>query len=276
MDTSKIKNIIILILLLLNAFLCAAVISDRSRTRSAQAEAWDAAVAAMEKAGISVSEEISGEIETPSVYSLRRDMDSEQKWLEQVLGSVSRSDLGGNIWFYSSDKGQASVRGTGECDILLNADACETGRDMEKTALRFMRQLGLEPDADGARTSAGTDGSGTVELGCIWQGCRVYNAQMSFTFNDEYLMIVSGTRIFEHSVPESRNKVMDELSVMMRFLEVVGEQGFVCSSLNGLEAGYIFSVAVSGEGTLNPVWHFTTDTGEVYINAVTGRVETVR
>ena len=275
MDTSKIKNIIILILLSVNVFLCAVMISDRSQTRSARATAWDAAVAATEKAGISVSEDISGEIETPAVYSLRRGMDSERAWLERVLGSVSCDDLGGNIWFYSSEKGQASVRGTGECDILFNTESFDTGRDAEKTAVRLMKKLGLEPDEDSARISTGSSGV-TVGLDCTWQGCRVYNAQMNFTFNEDYLMMISGTRIFDLSVQESHEGVMDELSVMMRFVEVVGEQGFVCSSLNAVEAGYVFSVAVSGEGTLNPVWHFTTDTGDVYINAVTGRVETVR
>lgn len=275
MDTSKIKNIIILILLSVNIFLCAALLSDRSQARSVRATAWEAAVAAMEKVGISVSEDVSGEIETPAVYSVRREMDSERVWLERLLGEVSCDDLGGNIWFYSSDKGQASVRGTGECDILFNTDAFDTGRDAEKTAVRLMEKLGLEPDGDSARASVGSSG-GTVELDCTWQGCRVYNAQMSFTFNEDYLIMISGTRIFDLSVQESREGVMDELSVMMRFVEVVGEQGFVCSSVNGLEAGYVFSVAVSGEGTLNPVWHFATDTGDVYINAVTGRVETVR
>ncbi len=275
MDTSKIKNIIILILLSVNIFLCAALLSDRSQARSVRATAWEAAVAAMEKVGISVSEDVSGEIETPAVYSVRREMDSERVWLERLLGEVSCDDLGGNIWFYSSDKGQASVRGTGECDILFNTDAFDTGRDAEKTAVRLMEKLGLEPDGDSARASVGSSG-GTVELDCTWQGCRVYNAQMSFTFNEDYLIMISGTRIFDLSVQESREGVMDELSVMMRFVEVVGEQGFVRSSVNGLEAGYVFSVAVSGEGTLNPVWHFATDTGDVYINAVTGRVETVR
>lgn len=275
MDTSKIKNIIILILLTVNVCLGAVMISDRSQARAARASAWDAAVAAVEKVGISVSEDISGEIDTPAVYSARRDMDCEREWLEGVLGTVSADDLGGNIWFYTSENGQASVRGTGECDILFDTDSFGTGHDAEKTAARVMKRIGLEPDEDNAFTNTGRDG-GIVNIGCIWQGCRVYNAQMSFTFNGDYLMMISGTRIFDVRTQENRESVMDELSVMMRFVEVVSEQGLVCSSLNGLEAGYVFSVTVSGEGMLNPVWRFTTDTGDVYINAVTGRVETVR
>ena len=275
MDTSKIKNIIILILLAVNLFLGAALLSDRAQARSARASAWEAAVQAVERVGISVSEEISGGIDTPAMYSLRRDMDSEYERLEDVLGGLSASDLGGNIWFYSSDKGQASVRGTGECDILFTAEVFAAGHGAEKTAAKLMKSLGMEPDEDSARSYSVAGGS-AVELGCAWQGCRVYNAQLNFTFSEDSLMMVSGTRLFDLSVQESSEGVMDELSVLMRFVEVVGEQGFVCSSLNELEAGYVFSVTVSGEGTLIPVWRFGTDTGDVYINALTSRVETVR
>ena len=275
MDTAKIKNIIILMLIAVNVFLGAALLSDRAQARSARASAWDTAVEAVERVGISVSEDISGGIDTPSVYSLHRNMDSEHEHLTGVLGALSADDLGGNIWFYSSVKGQASVRGTGELDILFSADAFSAGRDSEKAAAKLMKKLGMEPDEDSAHSYSVTGGS-TVELNCVWQGCRVYKAQMSFTFSEDHLILISGTRLFDMSVQEGTEGVMDELSVLMRFVDVVGEQGFVCSSLSELEAGYVFSVTVSGEGTLTPVWRFGTDTGDVYINALTGSVETVR
>lgn len=275
MDTSKIKNIIILILLAVNVFLFAALIGDRAQTRAVKTAAWEAAVEAVERAGISVSEDISADLATPSVYTLRRDMDSEREWLERVLGSVTAADLGGNIWFYSSGSGQASVRGAGECDILFSTDAFGTGRSAAKSAAKVMKKLGLEPDEANANVNSGRDGA-SVKLGCLWQGCPVYNAGLSFTFSEDYLVMISGTRIFDRQVQVSGEGVLDELSVMLRFVEAVSEQGFVCSSLSALDPGYIFSVAVSGEGTLTPVWRFTTDTGEIYINAVTGRVETLR
>ena len=275
MDTSKIKNIIILILLAVNVFLAAALISDRAQTRAVKTAAWEAAVEAVERAGISVSDDISADLATPSVYTLRRNMDSELEWLSRVLGSVTAADLGGNIWFYSSESGQASVRGAGECDILFSTDIFSTGRSVAKSASKVMKKLGLEPDEANADVNSGRDGS-TVKLGCLWQGCPVYNAELSFTFSEDYLVMISGTRIFDRQVQASSEGVLDELSVMLRFVEAVSEQGFVCSSLSALDSGYIFSVAVSGEGTLNPVWRFTTDTGELYINAVTGRVETLR
>ena len=49
--------------------------------------------------------------------------------------------------------------------------------------------------------------------------------------------------------------------------------GVICSELRGLELCYAFSASASGEGSLTPIWRVVTDTGEFYINAVTGREE---
>lgn len=272
MNTSKIKNIIILILLAANLFLLAAVISDQNQAKSVELAAWEAAVTAVENSGISVSDGIDGDFPTPLVYSVRRDLEAERSAVERLLGSASAEDLGGNIWFYSAKKGQASMRGTGESDVLFSPGAYDGAQDPAKTAVKLMKKLGLDANADNAQVSEG-DETVVVRLDCEWKGCRVYNAALSFTFSDQGLMMASGTRVFDQTVQESGENVMDALTAMMRFVEVIGEEGYVCSQLRGLEVGYVMSVAVSGESTLTPVWHFTTDTGEIYINAVTGRTE---
>jgi len=61
----------------------------------------------------------------------------------------------------------------------------------------------------------------------------------------------------------------------MRFLEIVRSEGFICSRLEGLMPGYLMNVTVSGESTLTPVWHIETDTGELFINALSGKQETI-
>ena len=62
-------------------------------------------------------------------------------------------------------------------------------------------------------------------------------------------------------------------TALMRFLELTREKGHICSELRGLELCYAFSASASGEGSLTPTWLVVTDTGEFYINALTGREE---
>jgi uncharacterized membrane protein len=274
MDTGKIKNIIIIILLAVNIFLLCAVVGDRVQARRAERSAWRSAVTAVEKGGITVSSSLKGSIPTPKLYSVRRDIASEGENVKRLLGECRADDLGGNIWFYSSTKGQASFRGTGECDILFTSGAFGGSDNVAKTAQKAMKKLGL--DCDVSSLSVTEDGGArTVKASCAWQGGRVYNAQISMTFSGEGLLILSGTRVFDQTVSESSQGVMDQLTVMMRFVEIVQEEGYVCSLLQSMDVGYIMGVSVSGESTLTPVWHFATDAGDIYINALTGKTETV-
>ena len=274
METSKIKNILILILAVLNILLLAAVLSDRAESKASAREAFAAALEAVRASGIQVSGDVDEYVSTPSVYSVKRDLERERSKMESLLGGTGASDLGGNIWFYHAEKGQASLSGTGELDILFNAGAYERGDDPVKTAEKVLKKLGLEADTDSAVTSE--DGEAlTVELCCRWEGGRVYNVKMKFTFSGSELMMLSGTRLLDSAVDLGSESVMDMLTVMMRFVEAVGQEGYVCSELRGVDVGYLMSVAVSGESTLTPVWCFSTDAGDICINAVNGRIETV-
>ena len=273
MDRSKLKNIIVLILLALNLFLLAAVISDKRQSERVRQQAWQAAVSALEDTGVSVSDSIDSAIDAPLVYSLRRSASTERAMLEKLLGRVSAEDLGGNIWYYNSAKGQAFLRGSGETDLLLSAGVWSTGRDSARAIFRFMEKLGLPCDEESLVRDVQNEGKYTVN--CVWKGGRVYNAQLTFYLNGDSLMMVTGTRIFDDVEQESGDGVMDELTAMMRFYELLVREDWSCARLKGVDVGYVQSVTVSDASTLTPVWHFSTDTGQLYINAVTGRVETL-
>ena len=148
MDRSKLKNIIILILLALNLFLLAAVVSDKSQSGHVRRQAWQSAVSALKDAGVSVSDNVDNTIDAPLVYTLRRSTAAERAMLERLFGKVSAEDLGGNIWYYNSAKGQASLRGSGETDMLFSSGVWSTGRDSTRAVLRLMEKLGLACDED--------------------------------------------------------------------------------------------------------------------------------
>ena len=273
MDRSKLKNIIILILLALNLFLLAAVVGDKSQSEYVRQQAWQSAVSALKDAGVSVSDDVGDAIDAPLVYTLRRNTAAERAMLERLLGKVSAEDLGGNIWYYNSAKGQASLRGSGETDMLLSPGVWSTGRDSARAMFRLMEKLGLSCDEESL--VQGSQDEGEYIVNCAWKGGRVYNAQLTFFLNGDDVIMVTGTRVFD-DVEESRGDgVMDELSAMMRFYELVIGEDWPCTVLEDLDVGYVQSVTVLDESTLTPVWHFSTDAGQLYINAVTGRVETL-
>lgn len=273
MNRSKLKNIIILILLALNIFLLAAVITDKNQSGYVRQQAWQSAVSALNGVGVSVSDDVDGAIDAPRVYTLRRNTATERAMLERLLGRVSVEDLGGNIWYYSSAKGRASLRGSGETDMLLSSGVWNTGRDAARSVFRLMNKLGLPCDEESLIQDSQDEGKYTVN--CAWKGGRVYNAPMTFYLSEDSVIMVTGTRVFDDVEQDSGDGVMDELSAMMRFYEIIIEEDWSCTGLKDLDVGYVQSVTVSDESTLTPVWRFSTDTGQLYINAVTGRIETL-
>ena len=74
---------------------------------------------------------------------------------------------------------------------------------------------------------------------------------------------------------DRQQELIDVPTVLTRFLSLVLENGHVCSSLDKLELCYNMQANAAGEATLTPVWRIETDTGEFFINAVTGLQETV-
>lgn len=272
MNSSKLKNIILLILLALNLFLLAAVIIDKSQAGHVRQQAWQSALSALEGVGVSVSDDVDDAIAAPHTYTLRRSAAAERAMLERLYGRVSAEDLGGNIWYYNSDKGRASLRGSGETDMLLFAGVWSTGRDSVRAIFRLAEKLGLPCDED-SLVEARDEGEYTVN--CTWKGGRVYNARLSFYVNGDSVMMVTGTRVFDDVEQDSGDGVMDELTAMLRFYELLLGQEWSCTRLEDLDVGYVQSVTVSDASTLTPVWHFSTDAGQLYINAVTGRIETL-
>ena len=270
MDTRRIENIIIAILVLLNVFLLAIVLTDHAQARRSERETAKTAVELLAANGIDVGEDVTFAQKTPAVCTVLRDFDREAEQMEALIGANGMEDLGGSIHFYRSERGQAVLRGTGEMDLLLNAGSVPVKGGMEKTAERFLA------DADIAglfRSTSASDES--VECCCLWNELPVYNARLTFDFSGNDLFMVTGTMLFTEASESSTEGVMDAVSVLMRFVEIVRSEGFICSRLDALTPGYLMSVTVSGESTLTPVWHIETDTGELYVNALSGKTETV-
>lgn len=270
MDRRKIENIIIIILVLLNLFLLAVVISDRAQADRSSRETAKTVTALLKDGGISVSPDAKLLQSVPAVCSLTRDFTHEAEQMAALFGSSGVEDLGGSIRFYRSDRGQAILRGTGEMDLLLTGGSVPLKGGREKTAEKFLERAGVAtglwhdlPEEERA------------ECCCLWDGMPVFNARLACDFSGDNLFMVTGTLLFSKETERSTEDVMDAVSVLIRFVEIVRSEGFICSRLDALTPGYLVNVTVSGESSLTPVWHIETDTGELFINAITGKTETV-
>lgn len=268
------ERIVISILLIMNVFLLCVVLSDEIESKRNQKETEKSLELLLQENEIVLGEETKLVQSAPPRYILARSVQQETGKIEKLFGeSTVQEDLGGNIMFYRAESGQAVLRGNGEMDFLFSGRYFTAQGKLEKTADHILKKIGFSAEL---KKDSKADGEGHLEYYCCYNGYPVYNAVLGFDFSGNALYMLSGTRMFDVMKSEESEGLMDSVSVLLRFVELVNNEGYICSRLENLRAGYIMSVAVSGESTLTPVWRIETDTGTVLINAFTGGVETLQ
>ena len=275
MDSVKVKNLIILILLAVNIVLLSVFIADTARERDLSGGAVEGVVALLEENGIAVSQRAELSERSLPALSVSRDTGLERTLAAAVLGEVSVSDLGGNILRYSGEYGMANFRGTGGFEIVLHESRYDPERPLE-SARSLAADLGLETMREPGRTDIDPDTlEGTIELICALEDSAVVNCRLSFTFAAGRIVTVIGTRVLDNVVLSQEVRLLDVPTVLLRFLGLVQEGGHVCSEISSLELCYIMTASAAGEGELTPVWQIATDAGDFYINAVSGQEESI-
>ena len=106
MDRYRLKNIIILILSLMNVFLLASLAIREGARQSAKETAVEQLVSLFAADGITLDPDVISDETPPSSRSLTRSTDLERRAAALLLGSsLSSSDQGGGISSYSSNRG---------------------------------------------------------------------------------------------------------------------------------------------------------------------------
>ena len=272
METKKLERIILLILILMNLFLLYIVRSDAAAQRRARNETVELLTAMLAENGIEAGQEAELYQSAPSQCTVVRNFEQEEQRIRRLIGKHSSEDLGGSIRYYRSEQGQASLRGTGEFDLLLESNQVERTRSPEIAAAGLFKKAGIELYTEDMHYAPGPD---HIDLCCCWKGYPVYNAVLGFDFSPERLDLVSGTLIFSEETSVGAAAPMDSATVLTRFVTLTKTEGIICSRLERLTPGYLMEVTMSGESTLTPVWHIQTDTVELYLNALTGQPETL-
>ena len=132
MESFRLKNIIILILALMNLFLLGSLYGrasaqqeaqDRIRQQLVELFSSDSARIALDSDAISFQT-------PPSGGTLTRDVSNDQKVATLLLGEgLLRSDQGGGIYSYENSAGAAVFRSGGNFDVTLRlSDSADAGK----------------------------------------------------------------------------------------------------------------------------------------------------
>ncbi len=276
MDKSRIKNLIIIVLLLVNVFLAGIVISDSAQSRAYASASDESLMEALKNSGITLADRSLLNAGTVPSCSVSRDLSREKRQVSSVIGSVQQQDQGGNIVMYYGNDGQACFRGTGDFEILMENATVPVGDDPARTSENFLKKIGIDIDADTAQVKYSSSGAScTVTAMCLFEGRPIVNCLVTLNYSDTNLLLVSGTRPLTDASESASGSEMDAATAVMRLIAMLDDSGYLCSSITDVGHCYKMDVSASGTGTLTPLWRFSTDIGDFYINGITGKTETV-
>ena len=242
MESSKIKNLIICILVVVNLFLAGLAATDGIQASRNRAAANEAVHTILENNGIMLTLRELPETDGLQSYAVSRDLEREKTMVSSVLGSVTVKDMGGNIMYYYGEKGQANFRGSGEFVLLFDSQPVPVEQDPLTTARSVMTVL--------------------------YEDTPVINCQIRFTFSTNALLMVEGTRPLDIQREDPTVTVLDASTLMTRFVGIVNRSGYVCSEIRDIRPVLQYSDASGGK--LLPVWEIETDARTYYLNVSTG------
>ena len=264
MERARLKNIIILILLMLNLFLLFSMAAHRFRTDSAQDRI------AMELSELFASDGISLDASAvptgtaPAALTPIRSIEEDRQLAVFFLGEdLNALDEGGGIYTCRSSRGEALFRSNGSFDIrLLVSDMLP-----EELILQFCQAFGYQD----ITWTVQDDGSSAASAVQYVGGCPVTDAAAVFHIESGHLATISGTHLPQGSTV-SEEASLTAATAMTLFLQERRISGAVVSSVSRVYPCYRLQTTSASPMALSPAWCILTDTGAYYVNAISGMV----
>lgn len=266
METYRLKNIVIVLLVFVNIFLLGLFVSNYSARRAARQELVSQTVSLLAESGISVDSEKISDLALPDTLTLSRDESLELSLIRYVLGNVKRTDEGGGVYYYQNEKGTATFRGNGSFEINIRSSDSVAPLAFAED---FCKKFGYS-DMSFTTNSGWT----TVTASAAADGIPVYNCTLTMRFSGQHLSAVSGYYVSSSTAESSSGSDgISAVSALVSMLDYCTREGTICNAVTDMSVGYILQSTASTPLALVPVWKISSDSYTYYVNSTDGSVE---
>lgn len=263
MPWTKLKNIILLILVLTNLCLLALVGRQTVQSSRLQSQARENAILFLRERGVDVEDEIIPQRMELTPQMAERDLTAEAEAAAGLLqGLVTAEARGGEVYRYYNENGAVQFHSDGTFSAQLRPELYPTGGDRAAACQRALERLGfngqlLEENGD------------EVTFRQIWDGAPLFSQQVTVVCQQGGVTAMNGgRRLVGKPQEDAARQTVTVATALVNFLNGVSTLGDVCNRIDGIEQGYVTSVSLSGAVTLTPVWRVTTDTGSYQLDTV--------
>nr|WP_325180303.1 hypothetical protein [uncultured Oscillibacter sp.] len=264
MERFRLKNIIILILVLLNAFLLFSLAQRRASERDAFRRTAEQLSALFQEDGMTLEPGAISQALPPDGVSLTRDTALEEQAAAFLLGDgPASSDQGGGIFHYAGAAGEALFRSSGGFEAagtLAEGDVEDVCRDFCRAFSYDVPDIRLDEEGSGVFTAQG-----------VYNKLPVFNCTVTFTVEQGVLTAVSGTLLPKTGTAVSGEAPLSAAGALLAFQQMRRESAAVASTVTDARLCYELQTAGTAM-SLAPAWQIVTDTEDYYVNCLTGAV----
>ena len=263
MPVSKLKNLILLILLLcIIALLCLLIPRRLEQRREAQ-QLHSSLSSLCDSHNVNLDPARIPQTVTLYPLELAEQASAERSALNALIGEeLSYED--GTI---AASRAHGSWKnGTMKIKLTDQKSVASLRRAAKKELDRMAFQYERSPQPE--RRSPGTY---TLWAGQTVLGVPVFSQGITLTYVNSCLTEISGDFYTGTLTRTGSTACMSASDAVVRFLSARVDLGWVGSSITALDQGYLPSIS-AGFVRLLPVWKLTTDTGSFYVNGITSEV----
>lgn len=263
METYRLKNIAIAILLLLNGCLLLLLGYQHLQELRTQRETAGQLRALYESSQLHLGERV--DLNQPALrpLALSRSKETEQAIAASLLGGDAASDSqGGGIVDYAGEGGTIQFRSGGSFD---GSGLHTPVEDPEEFSRQFCSRFGYG-ELEIAPRLTGSSAAAVQQ----WDGVRIYGCGVTLYFEGGFLSSVAGSHVSPEDAAEESLPVLSCVTALTRFLDYRAESGIVCSEVTDVRCVYELRGASSLR--LVPVWRIETDTYTYFVDGLSGEV----
>lgn len=270
MPWSKMKNIILVILVITNLALLVLVGGRAIQDRRTFSQAREESIQFLRNRGVEVDEDIIPQSMELLPQTVERDLEGEERSAAGLLGSpVSAEARGGEVYRYFNENGSIQFHNDGTLSAQLEAGAFPVGGDRAAGCAVLMAKMGFQGTV---LSETGNE----LTFRQTWKGVPLFTQQVTLVCQGENMAaIAAGRQLLGSPQTDAARKTITVATALISFVNGVGALGDVCNRIDAIEPGYVSAVSLSGPILLTPVWRVTTDTGAYQLDAVTGGVTRV-
>jgi len=265
LEAYRLKNIVILILVFLNLFLLGMLGRHLWQERSTQLQLEEELRRLYAANDLRLAEEIDLTSPPPDSLTLSRDLTAEAAVAAFILGETAAAEnQGGGIYSYTGIRGTVRFRSNGAFDYAPLRHPVDDAQDFCQSFCRSFGYRLTEQSISGQ--------SGSILALQLADGAPVYNAPVSFLFEDGFLTGISGSYITLTDNSTAQASTVTRATALVRLLDYLNQRGTVSSLVSAISPVYELQPTSASSPRLAAKWEILTDTGNYYADCQSGEI----